>query len=246
MDGSNIIIVIYNVCLNMKAKERKKARFLRQKGFSLREIAEKINSPKSSISIWVRDIPLTSEQIERLELKQDRARAKAANHPNSPKNVWAHIRNSISDSSCEEIPAKMSKEILKIIGSGLYWAEGYKRGHNAVNFSNSDSAMVVLMMRFFREICRVPETKFRGVVHIHPHLDRNKALKFWSEVSKIPLNQFHKTQLGISRASKHKRDTLPLGTFRIVICDTRLKSRIDGWIKGMSKWSKFRAVGAIG
>ncbi|MBI5144622.1 MAG: helix-turn-helix domain-containing protein [Candidatus Omnitrophica bacterium] len=230
----------------MKAKERKEARRLRAIGRSIREIAEQINCAKSSVSEWVRDIPLTEKQIERLELKQDRARAKAANHPNSPKNVWANIRNTITASAYKEIPSHCPLYTLKILGSALYWAEGYKQSINMVNFSNSDPAMILLMMRFFRNACKVPEDKFRALVHIHPHLNSRKAEMFWSDISGIPLKQFHKTQFGISKASKNKRDTLPLGTFRIVICDTRLKAKIDGWIKGMQKWDSIGAVGAIG
>lgn len=230
----------------MRAIERKKARELRAQGLSVREIAERIRCAKSSISEWVRDISLTPKQIERLELKQDRARAKAANHPNSPKQKWARIRSNIIDSSKKEIPPKYSLSTLKLIGSALYWAEGYKASVNMINFSNSDPNMIVVMMHFFRRVCKVPENKFRGMVHIHSHLDKEKAKKFWSIVSGIPIKQFHKTQFGISRASKHKRDTLPLGTFRIVICDTCLLSKIKGWIKGIEKWIDIRAVGAIG
>lgn len=230
----------------MRAKERKQARKLRSQGFSLREVAEKIKCAKSSISVWVRDIPLTPEQIDRLESKQDKARAKAANHPNSPKQKWLKIRSGIIDSGEKEIPHRYSLPTLKLIGTALYWAEGYKASVNMINFSNSDPHMIALMMRFFRKVCKVTENKFRGVVHIHPHLNIDKAKKFWSEISGIPLTQFHKTQLGISRASKHKRDTLPLGTFRIVVCDTRLLSKIKGWIKGIERWGGLRAVGAIG
>lgn len=230
----------------MRAIERKEARKLRTQGLSIREIAERTGCAKSSVSEWVRDILLTPEQIERLELKQDRARAKAANHPNSPKQKWARIRDDIMRSGEKDIPPLRSLFTLKLIGSVLYWAEGYKASINMVNFSNSDPNMVALMMLFFRKVCKVPEEKFRGVVHIHPHLDKEKAEKFWSEVSGIPVKRFHKTQFGISRASKHKRDTLPLGTFRIVVCDTRLLSRIKGWIQGIGKWNSIRAVGAIG
>lgn len=230
----------------MRIKERTKARELRRHGFSLREISEKTGYAKSSISGWVRDISLSPEQIERLDSKQDRARAKAANHPNSPKNVWATIRRDLKESARREIYPDCTNEILKAIGSCLYWAEGYKQTVNMVNFSNSDPSMIALMMRFFRKVCAVPEGKFRGAVHIHPHLDKKKAEKFWSNISGIPLKQFHKTQFGVSKASKHKRDSLPLGTFRIVICDARLKSKIDGWINGIGSWGKLRAVGAIG
>ncbi len=230
----------------MRAKERKEARKLRTLGFSIREIAEKINCAKSSVSGWVSDIPLSEEQVLRLDLKQDRARAKAANHPNSPKNAWANIRTTITTAAYKEIPRKYSTYVLKILGTSLYWAEGYKQSVNMVSFSNSDPSMIALMMRFFREICNVRKEKFRGALHIHPHLDKDKSEQFWSTVSGIPIYQFHKTQLGISRASKQKRDTLPLGTFCIVICDARLKSKIQGWINGIGRWSKFRAVGAIG
>ena len=230
----------------MLAKERVRARELRKYGLSIREISVKIKCAKSSVSGWVRDIPLTDKQIEKLKLNQDRGRAKAANHPNSPKQVWARIRNSITEATVKEIPRRYSPYLLKILGSALYWAEGYKAVVNMVSFSNSDPGMIALMMKFFREICKVAETKFRGALHIHPHLDKEKAEKFWSKTSGITLKQFHKTQFGVSKASKHKRDTLPLGTFSIVICDARLQSKIKGWIKGIENWRNIGAVGAIG
>lgn len=230
----------------MRAAERKEARRLRRQGWSVRSIAKQINCAKSSISVWVRDIPLTPRQIERLKSKQDKARAKAADHPNSPKNVWACIRHDCAMQGVREIPSRCSLTTLKWIGAALYWAEGYKISRNMINFSNSDPRMVALMMKFFRRVCGVPERKFRGTVHIHPHLDKERAERFWSGISGIPRNQFHKAQFGISRASKHKRDTLPLGTFRIVICDARLLWKIKGWIRGIERWGGFRAVGAIG
>jgi transposase len=47
----------------MRAKERSKARLLREQGCSVREIAKKISCAKSSVSGWVRGISLTDEQI---------------------------------------------------------------------------------------------------------------------------------------------------------------------------------------
>ncbi len=230
----------------MKAKKRKLARQLRRLGFSVGTIAEKVKCSKSSISRWVRDIPLTGQQIERLKSNQDRGRAKAAQHPNSPKNIWGKIRNEIIDLAAKEIPSKCPLFILKMVGSGLYWAEGNKAGRNVVGFSNSDPHMIDLMMQFFRRVCKVQNSKFRGVIHIHPHLNKEKAQKFWSKISGIPLNQFHKTQIAISKASKSKKDTLPLGTFGIVISDTRLQSKIKGWIKGITKWSNVWASSSAG
>jgi len=94
----------------MKAQEQARARLLRKQGFSVREITAKIGSAKGSVSRWVRGIPLTRQQIARLKSNQDRARAKAANHSNSPKLKWARLRQSIIDDALREIPGACSAE----------------------------------------------------------------------------------------------------------------------------------------
>ena len=93
------------------------------------------------------------------------------------------------------------------------------------------------MMLFFRRVCNVPESKFRGKVCIHPHLNIRAAERYWSGISNIPLKQFNKPLLAVSRASKNKRDTLPMGTFSILMGDVYTCSRIKGWIDGLSSWS---------
>jgi hypothetical protein len=127
--------------------------------------------------------------------------------------------------------------LLKIVGTALYWAEGYNASRNSIIFANTDPRMIKLMMLFFRKICKVPESKFRGKVFIHPHLNVKAAQSYWSKISGIPLRQFNKPLLAISRSSQHKRDTLPLGTFSILIGDVYTCSRIKGWINGLSSWA---------
>ncbi|MBU4376168.1 MAG: hypothetical protein KKD29_01670 [Candidatus Omnitrophica bacterium] len=221
----------------MKDKERKLARALRSDGWSLRAIAAQTKCSKGSVSKWISDIHLTDEQIERLKSNQDKGRAKAAKHPRSSKQKWANIRNGIIASSQKEISSKYSNKILKIVGAALYWAEGYNASRNAIVFANTDPRMIKLIMLFFREICKVPEGKFRGKIFIHPHLNVKEAEKYWSNVSGISLAQFNKPLLAISKSSLGKRDTLPFGTFSVMIGDVYVCSRIKGWIQGMSKWA---------
>jgi len=221
----------------MKAEERKLARELRKQGWSLRAITKHVKCSKSAVSNWIRDIPLTDEQIAKLKSNQDKGRAAAAKHPNGPRLKWERIRNEVrTAASCSSSP-KYSIESLKFIGAALYWGEGYNAGRNSVIFSNSDPEMIKLMMLFFRKVCKVPEDRFRGGVYIHPHLDIKKATKHWSGVSSIPLSQFHKPFLAVSKASKGKRDNLPLGTFRIVVSDVYTCSRIKGWIDCLKNWA---------
>ncbi len=226
----------------MRAKERAKARELRSRGWSVRAIARKLNCSKGSVSTWVRDIPLTPEQIEQLKLTQDKGRAKAANHPNSSRLRWARIRQEIIDGAKSKIPKNCSLENLKLIGAALYWAEGYTATRNLFVFANTDPNMIKLMISFLKKICNIPFNKLRGRVNIHPTLDIKQASQDWAQVSGIPLSQFHKPLLAVSKASKHKRRTLPYGTFRIVVSNVMLCSKIKGWIEGMKNW----AISSVG
>ena len=53
----------------MKREIRLKARDLRQQGHSIGDIALMLSLSKSTVSVWVRDIELTSLQVERLKEK---------------------------------------------------------------------------------------------------------------------------------------------------------------------------------
>lgn len=221
----------------MRVKERELARRFRRQGMSLRSIAQKIQCSKGSVSLWIRDIPLTNEQIQKLRSSQDRGRAKAANHPNSPKLKWQAIRSAISAKAEKEVSSKISIYDLKVICTALYWAEGYKQSNALFVFANSDPDMIRLMMRFLIQVCKVSQDKFRGRVNIYPTLDIKTAERYWSEISGIPRDQFHKPLVAVSRASKHKRKTLPNGTFRIIISDVYLCSKMSGWINGLKSWA---------
>jgi hypothetical protein len=221
----------------MKVKEKKLARKLRFEGWSLRAIASEVKCSKGTISRWISDIKLTNAQIEQLKSNQDIGRAKAAMHPNSSRQKWEKVRNSIKASSRSEIPKNCSNDLLKIVGAALYWAEGYNASKNSVVFANTDPSMVRLMMLFLRKVCKISESKFRGKVFIHPHLDVKRAEKHWSDISGIPLSQFNKPLLAVSRASKGRRDTQPLGTFSILIGDVYSCSKIKGWIEGLGDWA---------
>lgn len=211
----------------MKFKEKQLAIRLRKKGYSINEIKDKLKVAKSSVSLWVREIELTREQKKRLSEKgvkretiEKRRRTRLVNEDAR--------RQIIIDKAKKDI-VRLSKKDLKTISVALYWAEGAKRKRNVVQFCNSDPKMIKIMMRFFREICEVPEEKFRGHIHIHSHLSAKKAEEYWSGISGISLSQFYKSYCKPSKASKHKKDTLPLGTFDIYVCDTELFLKIKGW-----------------
>lgn len=217
----------------MKKEEKNLARDLRKQGWSLNKIREKLRVSKSSVSIWVRDVELTEKQKQELlgcglkvEVIEKRRNTRLKNE--------ADRKQDIIDKAEADIKHITKKELF-LTGLSLYWAEGAKTIRSGVQFSNSDPDAIKFIMLFFRKCCDVPEKKFRGRVYIHPHLNERKAQKYWHLISDIPLSQFHKSAIKISKASKQKKDNLPFGTFCIQICNMELFFKIKGWMKGLSK-----------
>jgi transposase len=78
----------------MKTREQEEAqRLRREEGLSVREIQRRLNVAKSSVSLWVRDVPLTAEQLERLRRSNGRhpRQLKAAKR-NAELAPWASSR----------------------------------------------------------------------------------------------------------------------------------------------------------
>ena len=213
----------------MKVLEKEKARALRRKGYSINQIVKEADITKSSVSLWVRDIVLTKAQKKSISERGRSVESIERRRLIRLSNEQAR-RQIIIDEAKKDF-TNISLSQLKLIGIILYLGEGGKTERGIARLSNSDPIVIKIMMRFFREICKVPEEKFRGNIHTFAHADINKTERYWSKVSGIPRSQFHKTYIKASSASLQKRYTLPFGTFSINVCDTKLFLTIMGWIE---------------
>jgi len=214
----------------MKTAEKAKAIQLRQKGYSLNEIRQTLGVAKSSVSLWVRDVQLTESQKHRLAKKGFYRETVELRRTNRLRNE-KQKRDKVILAAKQSIPT-ISKKQLWLIGVMLYWAEGGKT-QRTVRFSNGDPEMIKIMTTFFRAVCEVPEEKFRGYIHIHPHLDHKIAEQYWSQISGVPLSQFFKTYCKPNKSSQNKRDSLPYGVFDLYVLDTKLFFTIVGWAQGI-------------
>jgi transposase len=213
----------------MKEREKQAAINLRKEGASIKGIAASLGVAKSSVSVWVRDIKLTEKQRESLsekgvrsEVVEKRRTSRLANEQKKREEVMFLAGKDM---------VKISKHELRLIGLCLYWGEGGKTNHGVARVSNSDPAVIQVMMRYFREICLVKDEDFRGHIHTYSHLNAKEAESYWSSVANIPKRQLYKTYIKRSIASLGKKDKLPYGTFDIYVCNTKLFLSIMGQIE---------------
>lgn len=215
---------------------------LRKEGRTYGEIKKTYNVPKSTISCWLKDVKIPF--VKRVEMKKRTHERwiklnKIASEKRSLISFLA--RKNIQDIAEKEIK-KVTINDLKLIGAVLYWAEGNKKYPWSIRFSNSDPQIIRIMMRFLKEICRVPKETIRARVHLYPKMDYKKTLCFWSKTTGLPINNFYRPQLQISKASKGKRktNTLPYGTLHLIAGNTKVASTVKGWIHGIIKKTQMR------
>src|SRR5215216_1747185 len=102
-----------------KDKEYEQARILRAQGYSIREICRLVPAAKGTISVWVRDIALTPEQLQRLDDNRliGRERARATVIQKREKRVTGYEREA------EEEYRLLRHDPEFMLGLGLYIGE---------------------------------------------------------------------------------------------------------------------------
>lgn len=172
--------------------EREKALALRRAGYSYSEIVQKTGVSKSSLSLWLRDAPLT--RAERLVLKERsnanilRGRIRAGSELRLRR--LEREQSILKDATAEFL--KHRKDPWFVMGVALYWAEGAKR-NSGFSFVNSDPDMVESMVRWINDFLGVEPTYIKARLYIHKPYAHERLESFWSQRTHIPLENFFKT-----------------------------------------------------
>ena len=217
-----------------KLESRLKAQALRRQGLSYGEIQLQIEVPKSTLSDWCRDIELSKLQKERLlrnkQFGQKKGSLIAAD--NKRKKRIERTKEIFEKSKIEL--GELKKRDRFLAGIAFYSGEGNKTDGKA-KFTNSDPLLINFMMNWFQEFCNIPLSKFRGAIWLHDNLDEMEAKLFWSNLTKIPIDQFYKTYIAKNKIESRKirKNIHKYGVFAIRFSDSDKQRRIMGWISAL-------------
>jgi hypothetical protein len=217
---------------NAKDELRAKARDLRERGLDYEEIVAELGVSKSSVSLWVRDLPrpagLSYEECRKRSAEGVR-RYWEAERP-----IREAERQAISAAAGAQIGPLNDREIL-IAGAVAYWCEGAKnkpyRRDDRVIFMNSDPALIKFFLRFL-EAAGTEREDLIYSVQIHETADVEAAQRFWLDITRADPAQFRRPTL-----KRHNPKTLRKNTgsdyhgcLRIdVRRSSALYRKIEGW-----------------
>jgi len=170
---------------------KEKALNLRARGYSIKEIADKLDIARSTASLWVRYVKLNKKAQQRLKRRKLLGYYKTSLR-------WEKKRAEIEQqykSVAFKTINKIEKDPIhsKIYCSLLYWCEGGKSYKEGVRFVNSDPFLISTFLNLLRKSFKINERKFRVLMHLHDYHDEEKQRNFWSKLTEIPESQFLKS-----------------------------------------------------
>ena len=176
-----------------KVEERMAARELRASGMTVPDIAATLGVSKSSVSLWVRDVP-TPPMVRR----------RTRSHTEHPHKVRAREEVAAMDALGVERLGQLSEQAFLAAGAALYAGEGGKGPQWGVRFANTNPDYVEFHLRWLRHFFDIDESRLRGRIYLHEELDLQAATSFWSGRLGIPACQFGQPQI-VARTARVRR-----------------------------------------
>ncbi|MES9588260.1 hypothetical protein ABWK57_05105 [Streptomyces sp. NPDC094045] len=220
---------------------REKARELRSQGMTYDQIQVELGCSKSSISLWVRDLP-----------KPERSRTAVEQARLAGRMRWDH-ELAVRDTRRQEMKATARAEVgpmtdreLFLTGVALYWAEGtkdkpYDRRESVV-FINSDPDVIRVYLAWLN-LLGVTAERLCYRVMIHESADVAAAERYWAGLVGIDTASLRKTTL-----KKHNPKTVRKnvgaeyrGCLVVRVSQgAELYRRIEGWWHGIAHQAQLR------
>ena len=251
IDNDTILLVMKNVVQSLPKFKKDTAIDLRKKGFSYSEIGERLKTPKSTLSLWLRKVKLTESQVQKLKNR----RLETAKD-NSRKRILKTSRmiEKIKNSSSKDI-SQISKRELWLIGIILYWKERNASGsesdvRNGVRFTSSDPYLIKLFLKWLCNAGGVEDDELKFDIFLGEDKRESveavkEAVVYWSKITGLPKDNFlqhiyFKRDVYKKSKQKKSRETIrrsQFGLLRIrVKASSMLARQIAGWIRGVQNY----------
>ncbi len=224
---------------NAKDDLRELAVQMRLAGKSYREILETLPLPvaKSSLSLWLRDVPLTDEQRRVLKLRQWEAVSKRAQSVRAQR----VRRQEVALAAARSQVTGLAESELFVAGLVAYWAEGskakpWREAGERLQFINSDPDMIRLFVAWL-ELLGIGKDRLICNVSIHETGDVEAATEYWAGVVGIARSEFRKPTLKRHnpKTVRHNTGETYRGCLLIYVRrSTDLYRQVAGWWAGVA------------
>lgn len=204
-----------------KPQQREESIRLRKQGKSYSEIKSVLGVAKSTLSTWLKEYPLSIKKIRELrDWNQKRIEhyiaTRRITRERLLKNIYTQEKRSIFP---------LSKRELLLAGLFLYWGEGGKTQTASLSVSNTDPAVIKFFIVWFKKY-NIPKEKLSIKLHLYKDMNIEKEVHFWSNLLKIPIQQFKRPYIKKSDRQALTYKGFGHGTCNLLLNDAKLSKRV--------------------
>ena len=195
-----------------RRQDKEKAIRLRKRGMSYSQIKNELGISKSTLSGWLRDIPLSDDRINELRTNSPRRVELFRNTMRAKRNrrlqkVYEVVSTDIG---------KIARKEFFVAGFFLYWAEGGKTTPYSIALSNTDPKMIRAFLEWLA-LLEVPREKIKIRLHLYSDMEPQKEIAYWSKELSLTRKHFMKPYIKRSKMADLTYSTRGHGTCNVMV-----------------------------
>ncbi len=175
---------------------KQKALEMRKKNMSYSQIKADLGTSKSTLSGWLKDMPLSKERIHELGAHSEKRIERYRNTMFKK----AEEKRKVAYEAVSAKLGELSDREKFIAGLFLYWAEGSKAKSADVNLTNTNPQMLIFFIEWLK-LLGVRKEDMKVTIILYSDMDIEKELMFWERTLGLPRSQFYKPRIKESKFS---------------------------------------------
>jgi len=200
------------------------------------EIAERLVVSRTTVYLWVHDMPRPKRATSRQTPNQRRGnQAMQAKYKRLRQEAYKEGAASFDSLDQEDGFTEFVT---------LFIAEGYKRNRNVVSVANSDPAVIAIADQWMRRLSR---NKVTYCVQYHADQDLRALRAFWAKLVGIDPDEIQLQRKSNSNQLKGRTWRSEHGVLTVTTHDTYFRSRLQAWVDLLTqRWLDSAALRRIG
>lgn len=182
---------------------KQKALLLRKQGKSYSQIRAEIKVSKSTLSLWLQDLPLSDKKVRELRdfsaSRIERYRTTMAKKKASKLETFLSV--------ADKKVGKLSDRDVLIGGIFLYFGEGSKTTKNTTAVTNTNPYILKFFIKWLI-LHKVDSKKLKVKLHLYSDMNIKEEISYWSNILSIEIKQFRPPYI---KESKFKEITYGQG-----------------------------------
>lgn len=168
-----------------RTADKERARLLRKRGKSYSEIKQLLGVSKGTLSQWLRDMPLSAEQLRQLRDLNPRSIERYRETRRNQREARLELAYGNAKRDIDVITPRE----LFIAGLYLYWGEGAKTTRHSTLLANTDPAMIRAFLDWL-DIVGIPRASVRVKLHIYKDMDAKEEIRYWCKETGLSNKNF--------------------------------------------------------